>query len=102
MTVQQIVEPAMIEAQLMKIWEELSKEKTRACLFNLIVVNRLSERTDYIRNIVQKVSEKYPCRVLFITLDPTSTTSYLKTAVSVVGSGTIACDYIDIGVAGPD
>jgi glucose-6-phosphate dehydrogenase assembly protein OpcA len=74
----------------------------RACLFNLIVFNKLSPRTDYIRSIVQKVSEKYPCRVLFISHDPDAQIPYLKTAVSVVGEGSIACDYIDIGVAGPD
>src|SRR5690348_8539575 len=102
MTTQQIVDPAKIEPELIRIWEGLAKEKMRACLFNLIVFNRLSDRTDYIRDIVQKVSEKYPCRVLFITQDPQSPHSYLKTAVSVVGNGTIACDYIDIGFAGPE
>ncbi len=87
---------------MIRLWEGLDKEKMRACLFNLIVFNRLSPRTDYIRDIVQKVSEKYPCRVLFISSDPDAQRPYLKTAVSVVGSGTIACDYIDIGVSGPD
>jgi hypothetical protein len=96
MTSQQLVDPARIEPELLRIWDSLSKEKMRACLFNLIVFNRLSSRTDYIREIVQKVSEKYPCRVLFITSDEGH--SYLKTAVSVVGS----CDYIDIGVSGSE
>ena len=103
MTIQQIVDPGKIEPELIRIWEGLAKDnKMRACLFNLIVFNRLSDRTDYIRDIVQKVSEKYPCRVLFISSDPDSQHPYLKTAVSVVGNGNIACDYIDIGVSGPD
>lgn len=102
MTIQQIVDPGKIEPELIRIWEGLAKEKMRACLFNLIVFNRLSARTDYIRDIIQKVSEKYPCRVLFISSDPDAPQPYLKTAVSVVGSGNIACDYIDIGVSGPD
>lgn len=97
-----LVDPSKIESQLLSIWEGLAKEKMRACLFNLIVFNKLSPRTDYIRNIVQKVSEKYPCRVLFISSDPDSKQPYLKTAVSVIGNGSIACDYIDIGVSGPD
>ncbi|OGN65480.1 MAG: hypothetical protein A3E80_05420 [Chlamydiae bacterium RIFCSPHIGHO2_12_FULL_49_9] len=106
MTTQHIIPPAQIESQLLKIWEGLAKEnKMRACLFNLIVFNKLSGRTDYFRNIVQKVLEKYPCRVIFISSDPDSSQNYLKTAVSVVtppnGSDLIACDYIDIGVAGP-
>jgi glucose-6-phosphate dehydrogenase assembly protein OpcA len=102
MTIQQIVDPGRIESELMRLWEGLAKEKMRACLFNLIVFNKLSSRTDYIRGIVQKVSEKYPCRVLFISSDPESERPYLKTAVSVVGNGSIACDYIDIGVSGSE
>lgn len=100
MTTQFLVDPERIESELIKLWEKLAKEKMRACLFNLIIFNKLSARTDYIRDIVQKVSEKYPCRVLFISHDPESAHPYLKTAISVVGNGSIACDYIDIGVAG--
>jgi glucose-6-phosphate dehydrogenase assembly protein OpcA len=102
MSIQQIVDPENVESELIRIWDGLAKEKVRACLFNLIVFNRISARTDYFRNVVQKVSEKYPCRVLFISSDPDSQQSYLKTAVSIIGNGNIACDYIDIGVSGSD
>ncbi len=103
MTTQLIVDPSRIEQELLQIWEALAKEnKTRACLFNLIIFSSLSSRTDYFRTIVQTVIEKFPCRVLFISADPESSTSYLKTAVSVISSGSIACDNIDIGVAGDD
>lgn len=102
MTTQQLVDPSNIEPELLKLWEGLAKEKMRACLFNLIVFNKLSSRTDYIREIVRKVSEKYPCRVLFITEDPNANIDSIKTAISVVGDGNIACDYIDIGVSGKD
>lgn len=102
MTIQQIVDPGKIEVELIRLWDELAHEKTRACLFNLIVFNSLSPRTDYIRDIVQKCAEKFPCRVLFITHDPNATHPFLKTAVSVIGAGSIACDYIDIGTSGPD
>jgi len=107
MTIQQIVSPENIEKQLQAIWEGLAKEnKMRASLFNLIVYTHLSPRTDYFRNIVQKVVEKFPCRILFISFDPDAKTPYLKTAVSVVeplqADVTIACDNIDIGVAGSD
>lgn len=97
-----IVDPSKIDSELLNIWESLGKGKMRACLFNLIVFHQLSERTGYIRNIVQKVSEKYPCRVLFITSDPKAKESSLTTAVSVVGDGNIACDYIDIRYSGKD
>jgi glucose-6-phosphate dehydrogenase assembly protein OpcA len=99
MTAQTLTEPDKIEAELLRLWNGVSKEKTRACLFNLIVFAEHSERMDYIRDIANKVSEKYPCRVLFISSDPNAA-PYLKTAVSVVGTGSVACDYIDIGVGG--
>lgn len=107
MTIQQIVDPSNIEPELLRIWEALAKEnKIRASLFNLIVYTKFSPRTDYFRKIVQKVVEKFPCRTLFISHDPDSPQPYLKTAISVVTpseqEASIACDQIDIGVAGPD
>jgi glucose-6-phosphate dehydrogenase assembly protein OpcA len=106
MTTQQIVSPAQIESELLRIWDSLDKTRQmRASLFNLIVFNRLSTRTDYIRNIVQKIIDTFPCRVLFVTHDPDPHKHYLKTAVSVIASkgpnGTV-CDDIDIGVAGAE
>ncbi len=105
MTVQLIVSPERIETELFKIWEKLSQEnKMRASLFNLIVFNRLSSRVHYIQNVVQKIVERFPCRTLFVSEDPDAKKEYLKTAVSVVfplaSESTIACDQIDIGVAG--
>lgn len=105
MSTPHIVDPARIEGELLKIWEELSKENTtRASLFNLVVFNRLSSRTDYVQNVVQKVLEKFPCRILFITETQEPNQNYLKTAVSVVTpngkTSSIACDRIDIGVSG--
>ena len=106
MTTQQIVPPHQIERELVRIWESLDKtNKTRACLFNLIVFNQLSARTDYIRNIVQKIIDTFPCRVLFVSHDSDPSKSYLKTAVSVMASqekNSTVCDDIDIGVAGSD
>ena len=104
---QQIVDPSRIEPELIALWEALAKQnKTRASLFNLVVFNRLSPRTDYIRSIVQKVVSQFPCRILFISSDPDSPHPYLKTAISVVtpqGIDTdIACDQIDIGVGGAE
>ena len=104
---QKLVEPDAIESELKAIWEKLAKEnKTRACLFNLIVFNRYSDRTDYIRSIAQRVVDKFPCRLIFISEDPDAEKPYLKTAVSVLipqnGESSVACDHIDIGVGGSD
>lgn len=94
-----LIDPKNIESELLRMWDSLSKEKVRACLFNLIIFHSLSPRTPYIRDIVQKVSEKYPCRVLFISADPKAKESYLQTAVSVLGA-TNPCEIIEIHVAG--
>lgn len=106
MTTQQIVPPAQIENELLRIWDSLDKNRQmRASLFNLIVFNRLSSRTDYIRNIVQRIIDTFPCRVLFVSHDPDPAKHYLKTAVSVIaskGSRANVCDDIDIGVAGSE
>ena len=104
---QEIVPPSQIEPKLLDLWKTLAKEnKTRASLFNLIVFNHESVRTDYIRSTVQKVVSEFPCRILFISFDPSSSQSYLKTAISVVfppgKDNSIACDQIDIGIAGKD
>jgi len=106
-TTQFIVSPEKIESELLKIWEGLAKEnKMRASLFNLVIFSKLSPRTDYIRKIVQKVVEKFPCRTIFISEDPDTKQSYLKTAISVLApnilENSVACDLIDIGVAGED
>ncbi|MEN9654195.1 MAG: hypothetical protein RL235_307 [Chlamydiota bacterium] len=102
MSVRQLVDPSHIESKLRDIWEELAKEnKMRASLFNLIVYNQLGTRTDYIQHIIERVIEKFPCRILFIASDPEATHSYLKAAVSVVlaqgKESAVACDHIDIG-----
>ncbi len=106
MITQQIVAPSEIESELLRIWDELAKaNKMRASLFNLVVFNKFSSRTDYFRTIVQKIIDRFPCRVLFISHDPDPSKSYMKTAVSVIapeGQNAIACDNIDIGVAGPE
>lgn len=108
MTVQQIIKPSEIESQLKATWDHLAKDKKmmKACLFNLIVYTKVSERTDYFRTIVQHVIEKFPCRIIFISADTHTDQAYLKTGVSIINVGEkdspIACDNIDIAVAGQD
>lgn len=106
MSAQTIVSPQNIEKKLVEIWEALAKKnKIRACLFNLIVFTEQNERSDSFREVVLKVIENYPCRILFLSKDVHAQKSYLKTAVSVVdikGSLDIACDTIDIGFSGQD
>jgi len=104
---QKIVPPAKIESELQKIWESLSKEDTnKANLFTLIVYSERNNRLNFVRDTVQNLIEKFPCRIIFITYEPNSKENYLKTAVSILsppGEGKeVACDSIDIGVGKDD
>lgn len=101
------IPPSAIEATLDSIWNKLaSKEgggKMRACLFNLILVTKNTQRTAYIRGVAERVIEKFPSRILFITIDQGKKEESLKTTVSVVGvagqSSDVACDFIEFSVS---
>lgn len=97
----QIVEPKLIEQTLSQIWHELERKgQMRACLFNLILYNPLSNRTDYIKKISQKVIEKFPCRIILVNHDPEKES--LESSVSVIPQddkeNSVVCDYIEINV----
>jgi glucose-6-phosphate dehydrogenase assembly protein OpcA len=103
MLTEKIIPPKDIESTLQKMWEDLRKtNKSKASLFNLIVYNVYSKRTDYFRDIILKLIEKFPCRVLFITANFSKKKTFLKTAVSIISpedtNNLIACDNIDIAV----
>lgn len=70
----------------------------RASLFNLIVVAQKNDRCAYLRTITRKVTERFPCRVIFILL--CDDLEELKVQVSATtgnsGVGNIACDMIEI------
>ena len=95
----QLVSPADIQSALNKIWESLeTKNVTRACLFNLIFYTEKNNRSAYMQQIAQKVVEKFPSRVIFISFDKNSAENALKTEVSILSSSKgefdVACDYI--------
>lgn len=102
-----VVPPPAIESTLNEIWEKLASQegggKMRACLFNLILVTKNTPRAAYIRGIAERVIEKFPSRVLFITIDQGKSEESLHTSVSVVGvsghTSDIACDFIEFSVS---
>ncbi len=103
----QIIHPAQIESELERIWNSLQgKNKMRACLFNLIIYSKKSLRTSYLSQVAQKVIEKFPSRILFITYDDKTSNQVLKTTVSVLsansGNNEIICDMIEIEVCQKD
>ncbi len=97
-----IVDPSKIQSELSKISGEVEKgnKKRSASLFNLIIYTQKNSRTEYIHAIAQKVIEKFPSRVIFISVDKTAPKEQLKTAVSVMtaasGEFIISCDLIEI------
>ena len=100
-----IISPSEIQSELTRIWDSHEgTNKTRASLFNLIFFTKKKARAEYIRAISQNVIEKFPSRVIFITEDADSKEDYLNTRVSVQSlensSSDIACDFIQIDVAG--
>ncbi len=99
------VAPADIQNELNRIWESLETTNVaRACLFNLIFYTEKGHRTPYIQRLAQKVVEKFPSRVIFVSVDKTTNADFLKTEVSILSSSKgefdVACDYIQIEAAG--
>lgn len=91
---------ANISSELTRIWDSLQgSNKTRACLFNLILFTQKNNRAAYIRTIAQKVIERFPSRVIFITVDKESCESTLNAKASVMTGATgefdIVCDLIE-------
>ncbi len=104
-TANKLVQPADIQATLNKIWESLeTKSVARASLFNLIFFTQKNSRTPYFQKIASKVVEKFPSRVIFISVDKNAKEDFLKTEVSILSSSKgefdVACDYIQFEAAG--
>ena len=106
-----MVAPAQIEKELNAIWETLSapqkdpkSRRIRASLFNLILVTDKNSRAAYVRGIAERVVEKFPSRVLFITIDRENKEDSLQTGVFVLTPSAlesdIACDFIEFTVTG--
>jgi hypothetical protein len=93
--------PETLEEDMASLWqgqEEL--EKAHACLFNLVVYAECKVSADYLKQCLQSLMEKFPCRVLFVYQCPALPPNTLKVKVSMeyVGKTTgdlVACDFID-------
>lgn len=99
-----LMEVSEIQSELTRIWDSLEgTNKMRACLFNLILFTHKNERAGYIRTITQKVIERFPSRVIFITVDKKDSGDTLKASASVMtgaqGEYDIICDLIEIEIA---
>lgn len=99
------IEIANIEKELKVLWERnKAQNKTKACLFNLIIYTQEKCRAEYFKDIVVSIIEKFPCRIIFIQRDMTPGQNYLQVTVSneisKKGSMRFVCDEITIKVAG--
>lgn len=104
-TISHPVSPENIQKELNRIWESLETTNvTRACLFNLIFYTQKNSRTPYIQRIAQKVVEKFPSRVIFVTANNEDKEDSLKTEVAIMSSSKgefdVSCDYISIETSG--
>lgn len=74
-----------------------------ACLFNLIIYTNEPHRSSFMRGMVLKVMEKFPCRIIFIEEKRGDSGDLLKidtsNAVIQQGGEAIACDLINIEVS---
>lgn len=101
----QTIPPSQIETELEKIWDSLQgTSKMRACLFNLIIYGKKGQRAGYLNSLAEKMIQKFPSRIIFVTVDDKHSGDLLETSVSILsageGSNEIVCDLINIDVAG--
>ena len=103
----QTIHANQIESELERIWDSLKEtNKMRACLFNLIIYSKKDQRLHYLDTIIQKVIEKFPSRVIFITHDEKAFCDDLKINVSIMtakeGENEIICDLIEVAASQKD
>ncbi len=73
----------------------------QASLFNLILYTQKNKRADYIHSLMQKVIERFPSRVIFITVDKSSSQDEIKTSVSTIQGGPdVTCDLLTFETTG--
>ena len=75
----------------------------KACLFNLVVLANSLERSSHCQDLVRIITEKFPCRIIFVRAEESAQEDYTRITRSIhtVGSGDskVCCDQIDIDVA---
>lgn len=98
MDFEQVVPLKEIENSLSKILDDLQgKNKTRACLFNLLIYTKENTREKYIQTVLKKIVERFPCRIILF-VDKGKEPFELKSTISVIGikqgESQVFCDCI--------
>jgi len=72
-----------IQQELMNVQgQKRSREQTYGCLFNLIVYSPSEKRRVDLEKILQSITVKFPCRIIFIENDERKDENYLRVNVS--------------------
>lgn len=95
---------AEIQAHLSQIRESLEgTNKMCASLFNLILYTSKNGRELYIQELAHKIVQRFPSRVLFLTVDPQAPPGTVKANVSIIpgskGAFDVVCDYVEFAVS---
>ena len=103
-TPQEEIRIADISKELQRQWEEQeAKNQIRASLFNLIIYSHEICRAECLKDFVETIIEKFPCRIIFIQADKDPSQNYSRASVSNVvtskGEVSIACDKINVEVS---
>ena len=83
-----------VEKALTRLYEG-KREACRASLFNLVVWAPSAECGRYLHQLVGPLTEKFPCRIIFMTL---SDIPKIEIDVSINLKPNMACDLIEIAV----
>lgn len=81
-----------IEKELTRLYEEKGRA-CRASLFNFVVWVPSLAQSGYFRELIQKASDKFPCRLIFIAKTEAPT---LEIDVSIDIKPNLACDLIEL------
>lgn len=91
-------DPSKIEGELTRLFAEKGI-KSRASLFNLIVYASSEARSKYIKTLLSKLTEKFPCRILFLNLRQNHKLAF---NISAEVKENIPCDFIEITLSESD
>lgn len=94
-----------IEKELKTLRSKMQGCERGPSLFNLIIYTQEERRTQNYSELVSRIVEKFPCRVIFIQKDKDSKKDYINSSVSILSGGKnngFACDQININVGGKE
>lgn len=98
--------PSSVQAELNRLQKSQAiYETSNACLFNLIIYTHEPRRTQYFKEVVKMIMSQFPCRIIFIQVNPDSSVDYFSMKATKEKSEDergIVCDQIFIEASGKD